>query len=80
MILTKILHLELENSTPWRLCRCPTARGSHRARKLTAESELQPNLLRKTEYFEGRKRKGERAQRQEMYRNVSVKETWVLYS
>lgn len=33
-------------------------RGSHHARKLTAESELQPNLLRKTEDFEGRKRKG----------------------
>lgn len=57
MFLTKILHTELENSIYWSLCVCPTARGGQHARKLIAESELQPNLLRKTEDFEGRKRK-----------------------
>lgn len=56
MILTEMLHLELENSIHWSLCRDPAVRGSHHARKLTAE--LQPNFLRKTEDFEGRKRKG----------------------
>lgn len=58
MMFTKILHLELENSIYWSLYRCLTERGSHHARKLTAEFELQPSLLRKPLGFEGRKRKG----------------------
>lgn len=58
MMLTKILHLELENSIYWSLYRHLAVRSSHHPRKLTAEFELQPRLLRKPLDFEGRKRKG----------------------
>lgn len=57
-MITQILHLELENHIYWSLYRHLTVRGGHHARELTAECELQPNLLRKPLDFEGRKRKG----------------------